>query len=131
MADLEAGVFAGGTAGGITGTGTIPFDTIAESPSMTMDYAFGILETDAQNYALRMGNAQQGNLTTAWNGPLPTKLFSDGGWRVQGGIILGIGGDNSNHGSGTFFEGVITAGRPSQATVEAVLRNVQAAGYGQ
>ena len=32
---------------------------------------------------------------------------------AAGGIILGIGGDNSNSSYGTFFEGAITAGRPS------------------
>jgi hypothetical protein len=32
---------------------------------------------------------------------------------------------------GTFFEGAITFGRPTDETEEAVLRNVQAVGYGQ
>jgi len=48
-----------------------------------------------------------------------------------GGIILGIGGDNSNSSQGTFFEGAITAGQPSDATDALVLTNVQAAKYGQ
>lgn len=131
MGDFEAGVWAGGTAGGIGAEAQFgDFQTNPNNPSMTMDYAFGILKTNPQNYALRMGDAQQGNLTTAYDGPVPLKLNSDGGWRLEGGIVLGIGGDNSNHGSGTFFEGVITAGRPSDATDEAVFRNVQAAGYG-
>jgi hypothetical protein len=50
---------------------------------------------------------------------------------MQGGIILGIGEDNSNSSYGTFFEGAITAGWPANATDEAVLKNVQAAGYGK
>jgi len=50
---------------------------------------------------------------------------------IGGAIILGIGGDNSNWSAGTFFEGAITAGRPSDATDAAVLANVQAAKYGQ
>ena len=50
---------------------------------------------------------------------------------MKGGIILGIGEDNSNWSQGTFFEGAITTGRPSDATDAAVLANVQAARYGQ
>jgi hypothetical protein len=95
---------------------------------MTMNYAFGMLKTAPNNYALRMGNAQQGTLTTAYDGPTPTTMTR---WQMEGGIVLGIGGDNSNSSQATFFEGVITAGRPSDQTDEAVLLNVQAAGYGQ
>jgi len=51
-------------------------------------------------------------------------------WTMQGGIILGLGEDGSNSSLGTFFEGAITAGRPSDATDAAVLANVQAAKYG-
>ena len=126
MGDFEAGVWAGGTAGGIGRPD--PFDVNQANPSMTMNYAFGILKSAPNNYALRMGNAQQGNLTTAYDGPTPTAMTS---WQMEGGIILGIGGDNSNSSQGSFFEGAITAGRPSNQTDEAVFRNVQTAGYGQ
>ena len=44
--------------------------------------------------------------------------------------ILGIGGDNSNSSDGTFLEGAITAGRPSDATDALVHTNVKAVGYG-
>ena len=91
-----------------------------------MDYAFGILKTSATNYAIRVGNAQSGNLTTAYDGNTPSSLH----WDMHGGIVLGIGGDNSNSSLGTFFEGAITAGRPADSTDAAVLKNVQAAGYG-
>jgi hypothetical protein len=117
MGDFEAGVWAGGSGAWTTQN--------ANLPSMTMDYAFGILKTSANNYAIRVGNAQTGNLTTAYDGAAPAT------WALQGGIILGIGGDNSNSSDGTFLEGVITAGRPADATDDAVLRNVHAAGYGQ
>jgi hypothetical protein len=43
---------------------------------------------------------------------------------------VGIAEDNSNSSYGTFCEGAITSGRPSDATDAAVLANVQAAGYG-
>jgi non-reducing end alpha-L-arabinofuranosidase len=93
-----------------------------------VDYAFGILKTSTTNntpqYAIRVGNAQAGDLTTAYDGQAPAA------WQGKGGLILGIGGDNSNSSLGTFFEGALTAGRPSDATDAAVLQNVQAVGYG-
>jgi hypothetical protein len=36
-----------------------------------------------------------------------------------------------NSSQGTFFEGAITSGRPADKTEDAVLMNVQAAGYGK
>jgi hypothetical protein len=50
--------------------------------------------------------------------------------KKQGAIILGIGGDNSNSAAGTFFEGCMTSGAPSNATDDAVQANIVAAGYG-
>lgn len=50
--------------------------------------------------------------------------------RKEGGIILGIGGDNSDKGVGTFFEGAITKGYASDATDAVVMKNIVAAKYG-
>ena len=72
-----------------------------------------------------MGDATSGALQTAYDGAAPAQ------WILEGGIILGIGGDNSNWSYGTFYEGAITAGRPSLQTQEAVFQNVQEARYGQ
>jgi hypothetical protein len=47
----------------------------------------------------------------------------------EGGIGLGTGGDNSRNGVGSFFEGVMTAGYPSDAADDAVQANIVAAGY--
>jgi hypothetical protein len=47
----------------------------------------------------------------------------------EGAIILGIGGDNSNWAQGTFYEGVMTTGYPSDSTENAVQANVVAAKY--
>jgi hypothetical protein len=51
----------------------------------------------------------------------------------QGAIILGSGGDccqtNHNASAGTFYEGVMTSGYPSDATENAVQANITAAGY--
>ena len=133
MGDFESGVWAGGSAPRDPGYGAIEACDADEAncppnnnnPSLPIPYAFGILETSAGQYALRMGDATSGTLHTAYDGAAPAP------WILEGGIILGMGGDNSNWSYGTFFEGAITAGRPSLATQEAVFQNVQAAGYGQ
>ena len=117
MADLEGGVWAGGTGGSNVQNNNLPASNVP--------FAFGILKTNSSNYAIRVGNAQSGTLTTGYDGGLPKTL------NHPGGIILGIGGDNSNSSQGTFFEGAITAGRPSDATDAAVLADAQAAKYGQ
>jgi hypothetical protein len=128
MADLEAGVWAGGSKDGDPGWGALSGNHTPNpnDPAMTMDYAFGILKTSATNYAIRVANAQSGGLTTAYDGNVPAGLH----WTMHGGILLGIGGDNSNSSFGTFFEGAITAGRPSDSVDSQILKNVQAAGYG-
>jgi Alpha-L-arabinofuranosidase B, catalytic len=64
-------------------------------------------------YAIRDGNAQSGGLTTEYSGPLP----DIGGYtpmHQEGAVLLGTGGDDSNGSDGTFLEGVITAGYPTQ-----------------
>ncbi len=123
MADFEGGVWAGGSG-----------DSHAVNmnlPSTPFDYAFGVVKTSTSGtaqYAIRVGNAQAGGLTTGYDGQAPT---TSRGWEMQGALVLGTGGDNSNGGSGTFFEGAVTFGRPSDATDLAVLQNAQAAGYGK
>ena len=118
LGDFEAGVWAGGSA---SSTG----NTNNNNPAMAVPYAFGILKSGPGNYAIRAADGQSGTLKTAWDGAQPKTL------KNQGAIVLGIGGDNSNSSLGTFFEGAITNGRPSDATDALVLTNVQSAGYGK
>jgi hypothetical protein len=114
--DFEAGIWTGGAGG---------YSTNNSDPSMTMPYAFGIVKTNTgPAYCIRVANAQSGNLTNVWDGNFGNT------WKMGGAIVLGTGGDNSNSSYGTFYEGVVTSGRPSNATDSLVLRNVQAAGYG-
>ena len=47
----------------------------------------------------------------------------------EGAIILGIGGDNSNGAEGTFYEGVMTSGYPSNKIENEVQANIVAARY--
>jgi hypothetical protein len=49
----------------------------------------------------------------------------------EGAIILGTGGDNSNSSAGSFFEGVMTSGYPTDTADNAVQANIVSAGYGQ
>ena len=78
-------------------------------------------------YAIYQGNAESGGLTSTGMISLP-----EGGYhpmKQEGAIILGIGGDNSNHGRGYFFEGVMTKGMPTEKIMKAIQTNVVAAGY--
>jgi hypothetical protein len=63
-----------------------------------------------------------------WSGQRPTGYAT---MYKEGSIILGIGGDNSNAAAGSFFEGVMTSGYPTDATEDAVQANIVAAGYGR
>jgi hypothetical protein len=118
MGDFEAGVWSGGSA---TTTG----NTNTNDPSMSgVPFAFGSLKTTSMKYAIHVANLQTATaLTTVYDGASPKQ------WDNQGGILLGIGADNSNNSFGTFFEGAITAGRPSDAADLAVFQNVKAVGY--
>ncbi|MFL6140545.1 MAG: arabinofuranosidase catalytic domain-containing protein [Labedaea sp.] len=116
MADLENGLFAGAN-------GTNTNNTGRRSTFVT-----GMVKNNSSSYAIRDADANSGGLKTSYNGPLPTTS----GYtplRLEGGIILGIGGDNSNGSAGTFYEGVMTSGMPSDATENAVQANIVAAGY--
>ena len=118
MADLEDGVYAGGS------TAASPTNS-----SLVADYVTAMLKGNSGNhYALKGGDAQSGSLTTLYDGARP-KGYSP--QKKEGAIILGIGGDNSHTGEGTFFEGCLTSGVPSDATDDAVQANIVAAGYGR
>jgi hypothetical protein len=67
------------------------------------------------------------DLTTAYDGNIP----SGKQWGNAGAIVLGVGGDNSNNSWGTFYEGAVTVGSPTNATDLLVMKNIQAAGYGK
>jgi hypothetical protein len=45
--------------------------------------------------------------------------------------VLGVGGDNSNNSWGTFYEGAVLAGFPTDDAELAVLQNIKALGYGK
>jgi hypothetical protein len=77
-------------------------------------------------FAIYQGNAQSGALTSTGVTPLPNGYEP---MKQEGAIILGIGGDNSNWATGYFFEGVMTAGMPTEQQLQAVQSNIVAARY--
>jgi len=124
MADLEYGVFAQNNT-----------SKNQNDPTQTSTYVTAVLKNNGTTeFALRGGNAMSGALGTYYKGGLP------GGWspmKKQGAIVLGSGGDcckpggGANLSDGTFYEGCIVTGYPSDATEDAVQANIVAAGYGR
>ncbi|MFI9812696.1 arabinofuranosidase catalytic domain-containing protein [Saccharothrix variisporea] len=114
MADLEWGLFSGVNAG------------YNRNPTINHRFVTAMVKGEPNHWAIRSGNAQSGGLSTVFDGPRPNGYHP---MQKEGAILLGIGGDNSVSGAGTFFEGVLTAGYPSNATEEAVQANITAAAY--
>jgi non-reducing end alpha-L-arabinofuranosidase len=89
------------------------------------------LKNNGQNFfALKDGNAQSGGLATRYSGALPTSRPGYSPMHQEGSIVLGTGGDNSNGSIGSFYEGVMTAGVPSDAAENSVQANIVSVGYG-
>ncbi|RCG30500.1 alpha-L-arabinofuranosidase [Sphaerisporangium album] len=118
MADLENGLFSG-----------VNQRYNAGDPSISHRFLTAILKGEPNHWAIRGGNAQSGGLSTFYNGVRPN-VPGYNPMKKEGAIILGIGGDNSIGATGTFYEGVMTSGYPSDATENAVQDNIVAAGYG-
>jgi hypothetical protein len=78
-------------------------------------------------FALKWGDAQASGLNSIYSGDLPQGYAP---MRQEGAIILGVGGDNSHAAVGSFFEGVMTAGFPTDSADDAVQSNIVAVGYG-
>ncbi|GCF10236.1 arabinofuranosidase catalytic domain-containing protein [Dictyobacter arantiisoli] len=118
MADLENGLFSGVNVGFNSG-----------DQSITSHYVTAMVNGGPNQWAIKAGNAQSGSLTTMYSGPRPNASGYNP-MHKQGAIILGTGGDNSDGADGSFFEGAMTSGYPSDATENAVQANIVAAGYG-
>jgi hypothetical protein len=96
-------------------------------PSMTSRFVTAVAKGEPHHWASLGGNAQQGTLATMFDGPRVDSSYDP--MRKQGGIVLGNGGDNSNGSQGTFYEGVMTAGYPTDTTDQRVQANIVAAKY--
>ncbi|GAA3295879.1 cellulose binding domain-containing protein [Dactylosporangium vinaceum] len=120
QADLEYGLYPGGSS-----------SWNPNQRAFTSKFVTAMLKNNGTSrFAIKGSNAQSGSLTTLWDGALP-RGYSP--MRKQGAIILGSGGDccatNTNQSAGTFYEGAMVSGYPSDATDSAVQANIVAAGY--
>jgi non-reducing end alpha-L-arabinofuranosidase len=122
MSDMEAGLFSGYNAK----------QNVADPTIDSWRFVTAIVDGGGGNkWDLRGGNAQSGRLTTFYSGIRPGSETNNSysPMHKKGGILLGTGGDNGNGSSGTFYEGAMTTGYPSEATTDAVQANIVAAKY--
>ncbi|OAQ62752.1 alpha-N-arabinofuranosidase precursor [Pochonia chlamydosporia 170] len=117
MADLENGLFSGAN----------PKNNPAD-PSISYRFVTAVVKGEPNKWAIRGANAASGSLSTYYNGVRPT-VSGYNPMSKEGAIILGIGGDNSRGAQGTFYEGVMTSGYPSDSTENSVQANIVAAKY--
>jgi hypothetical protein len=123
MADMEDGMLSGATSGNNPNNLSLPFDFVT-----AMEKNDG-----TSNFALKGGNATDPNgLTDMYVGALPG---SKSPMRKEGAVILGAGGDccysNNNASEGTFYEGAVVSGYPSDDTDDAIHANIVETRYGQ
>jgi len=122
QADLEWGLYSGGSQSWNTNQRAFPGKFVTAM----------LKNNGTSRFALKGGNAQSGSLTALWDGGLPSGYSP---MKKQGAIVLGSGGDcckpggGANQSAGTFYEGAIVAGYPSDATDNAVQADITAAGY--
>jgi non-reducing end alpha-L-arabinofuranosidase len=122
QADLEWGLFPGGST-----------SWNSSQRAFTSKFVTATLKNNGTSrFAMKGSNAQSGNLYTVWDGALPNGYSP---MKKQGAIVLGSGGDcckpsgGANASAGTFYEGAMVSGYPSDATENAVQESIVAAGY--
>lgn len=117
MADLENGLFSG-----------VNVKNNAGDPTITSRFVTAVIKGGPGKWAIRGANSASGSLSTYYSGATPNAAGYNP-MSKEGAIILGIGGDNSVSGQGTFYEGVMTSGYPTDATENSVQNNIVAAKY--
>jgi hypothetical protein len=122
QADLEWGLYPGGSQSWNPNQRAFPNKFVTAT----------LKNNGTSRFAIKGSNAQSGTLATLWDGSLPNGYSP---MKKQGAIILGSGGDcckpggGANLSAGTFYEGAMVSGYPSDATENAVQANIIAAGY--
>ena len=114
MADLENYLYSGVNQGS------------NNDPTIDWEFVVAVVKGEPNQWAIRGGDGTSGSMSTFYSGPRPN------GWNPmhkEGAIILGTGGDNSDSGDGTFYEGVMTTGYPSDDTEDQVQADVIAQKY--
>jgi non-reducing end alpha-L-arabinofuranosidase len=122
MSDMEAGLFSGYNSK----------QNVADPTIDSWRFVTAVMDGGGGNkWDLRGGNAQNGGLTTFYSGVRPGSSNNASYFPMHkpGAILLGNGGDNGNGSAGTFYEGVITTGYPTETTTDAVQTNIVAAKY--
>ncbi|PWY88174.1 alpha-L-arabinofuranosidase B [Aspergillus heteromorphus CBS 117.55] len=117
MVDMENNLFSGADEG-----------YNAADPSLSYRFVTAAVKGGPDEWAIRGANAASGSLSTYYSGVRPD-YSGYNPMSKEGSIILGIGGDNSNGAQGTFYEGVMTTGYPSDDTENSVQANIVDAGY--
>ena len=122
MSDMEAGLFSG-------------YNVKVNVENPTIDkwrFVTGVVNGGGGNqWDIRGGNAQEDGLKTFYSGVRPSSRENTYYYPMhrKGAIQLGNGGDNGNGSSGTFYEGVMTKGYPTDAAINAVQANIVSARY--
>ena len=122
MSDMEAGLFSG-------------YDAKLNIANPTIDswrFVTGVVNGGGGNqWDLRGGNARQESLATFYSGYRPGSLENNNYYPMhrKGAVQLGNGGDNGNGSAGTFYEGVMTRGYPTDDAINAVQANIASARY--
>ena len=118
--DMEDGIYPG-PYGDHLSIGSTPFATVAG------------WNDGNTNYEVYVGDATSGKLSLYPVTPLPSGYSP---MRQEGGIVLGVGGDNSGAlnssgqgDGGEFFEGAMTSGIPSDQAFKDVQADVVLVGY--
>ena len=121
MSDMEAGLFSGYNAK----KNDVPTISGWRFVSVYVNGGGG------NQWDLRGADATQEAVTTFYSGVRPGTPDSDAYYPMhkKGGMLMGNGGDNGNGSAGTFYEGVMTVGYPTDETIAAVQRNIAAARY--
>ncbi|TQS14477.1 arabinofuranosidase catalytic domain-containing protein [Microbispora hainanensis] len=122
QADLEWGLYPGGSQ-----------SWNPNQRAFTSKFVTATLKNNGTSrFAIKGSNAQSGSLYTLYDGALPPGYSP---MKKQGAIVLGSGGDcckpdgGANLSAGTFYEGAMVSGYPSDATENAVQADIVAAGY--
>ncbi|OYX28162.1 MAG: hypothetical protein B7Z06_02335 [Flavobacteriales bacterium 32-35-8] len=122
MSDMEAGLFSG-------------YETKENAANPTIDswrFVTGMVNGGGGNrWEIWGANAQEGELQNFYKGIRPQSKENDTYFPMhrKGSIQMGNGGDNGNGSAGTFYEGIMTAGYPTEDVVKAVQANIVAANY--
>jgi non-reducing end alpha-L-arabinofuranosidase len=127
LVDWEQGVYAGNTAkcnSGVPAGATCTATGENPNPSIPHDIVTALFKHDGVNHwALKAANAKSGALAVSID--LPT--LPKGGYsplKQEGGLGLGEGGAGDAGGSGGFSEGAIIAAETTDATDDAIQKNI-------